>query len=53
LEPTILTYFFVYVILCGSALAVATAANAMIETSAKRRKQELTEMKGFRFIDGD
>ena len=30
LEPTILTYFFVYVILCGSALTVATlAANAL------------------------
>jgi hypothetical protein len=45
----------VYVILCGSALTVATAANklnATIGTRAKRRKQQLTEVKCFRFIDG-
>jgi hypothetical protein len=35
---------------CGSALTVAIAANAMIGTSAKRRKRQLTEMKDFRFI---
>jgi hypothetical protein len=63
LEPTILTYFFVYLTfvgwsvaeLWGSALAVATLAatklNATIGTMAKRRNQQLTEIKGFRFID--
>ena len=61
LEPTIFTYFFTYLTLfClgvaefwGSAFTVAIAANAMIGTSAKRRKPELIEMKGFGFIDGD
>jgi hypothetical protein len=57
LEPTILTYFFVYLTLvgefCGSALTVAIAPNAMIGTSAKRSKQQLTAMKDFRFIDGN
>jgi hypothetical protein len=58
LEPTILTYFFVYLTLvgefCGSAFTVAMlAANATIATSAKRRKQQLTEMKDFRFMDGN
>jgi Mn2+/Fe2+ NRAMP family transporter len=61
LEPTILTYFFTYLTLvgefCGSAFTVAmlaaTKLNAMIGTMAKRSKQQFTEMKGFRFIDGD
>jgi hypothetical protein len=65
LEPTIFTYFFTYLTLVclgvaelwESALMVATLAatklNATIGTSAKRSKQELTEMKGFRFIDGN
>jgi hypothetical protein len=59
LEPTIFTYFFTYLTfpcvgvaeLWESALAVATAANAMIGTSAQPRKRQFTEMKGFGFID--
>jgi hypothetical protein len=65
LEPTIFTYFFEYLTLFGwcvaelweSALAVATLAatklNATIGTIAKRRKRQLTEMKGLGFIDGN
>ena len=65
LEPTILTYFFVYLTLFGrwvaelweSALAVARLAaaklKATIGTSARRSKQQLTAMKDFRFIDGN
>jgi hypothetical protein len=65
LEPTIFTYFFVYLTfpcltvaeLWESALAVATLAvaklNATIGTSAKRSKQQLAAMKDFRFIDGN
>jgi hypothetical protein len=60
LEPTILTYFFEYLTLVGEfwgsaftvAMLAATKLNAMIGTMAKRREQQLTEMKGFRFIDG-
>lgn len=63
MEPTILTYFFVYLTfvgwsvaeLWGSALAVATLAatklNATIGTSAKRRKEQPAEMRDFRFIE--
>jgi hypothetical protein len=61
LEPTILTYFFVYLTLVGEfwgsaftvAMLAATKLNAMIGTMAKRSKQQFTEMKRFRFIDGD
>jgi hypothetical protein len=65
LEPTIFTYFFVYLTfpcvgvaeLWESALAVGTLAatklNATIGTIAKRRKRQLTEMKGLGFIDGN
>jgi len=65
LEPTTFTYFFVYLTLIGwyvaelweSALGVARLAaaklNATIGTTAKRSKEQLTAMKGFRFIDGN
>jgi hypothetical protein len=34
-------------------MLAATKLNAMIGTMAKRSKQQFTEMKGFRFIDGN
>jgi hypothetical protein len=64
LEPTIFTYFFTYLTLVclgvvefwGSAFTVAmlaaTKLNATIGTMAKRSKEQFTEMKCFRFIDG-